>query len=84
MLWTREHTRTTGPRSPARRVLVRSKINWNPRLPGQISGQSPHDQHRHHRRNRRLPRDELGLLEIEHPLDDVGNLADTTKRVKPT
>jgi len=32
----------------------------------------------------RLPGDELGLLEIEHPLDDVGNLADATKRVKPT
>jgi hypothetical protein len=26
-LWTRVHTRTSEPRSPARRVLVRSKIN---------------------------------------------------------
>ena len=32
----------------------------------------------------RLPGDERGLLEIEHPLDDVGNLAHATKGVKHT
>ena len=53
-LWTREHARTNRPRSPACMVLVRSKINWNPRSPGHISGESPRDQHRHHRRNRHI------------------------------
>ena len=32
----------------------------------------------------RLPRDERGPLEIENPIDDISDLAHTTKGVQPT